>query len=546
MGHAVLAQYPTNRECFRTALMFAALGVLLFSPVLLSWYSSDDFLHIATLYEGGIPFIPARGTGGFLRPLTGLSYWVDFHFLGALPLPAHLVGVLLHIANSLLVARFAIEVPGGTTPDLRFRSFASGLIFLVLGCHAEPVSWISCRGDLLVTFWGLLMLIFYCQALRTKRRAFWFASLFCFSFALLSKESSFALPVIAALCLVFAGRTAEKNGTRANSVVWGAGAHLLLLGVYFVYRKWMLGGFIGGYGSHGHLRINANLIAQSMGHFLWRAFLPPLPGSVVNALPELQGGLALLFLATLTMGIAFLAGWHRGTGPLLFCSLAFFAALLPVFNVRIYLESVEGERYLYLASVFLALALGYSIARVRRSSTRRFALAAVVLFQASVLLCGVRCWSGAAAIARTIVSGIQTQYDGGKVLLLNKPDAYGGALVFRTGLPEALRYLGPQPVKELQIESIYTCSLKEAHHTFNFGLAPGGPAGAYVLAATDGTSKLVEEDREDRVETLDATKQQVTFRFRAPLPEAHLFYYDFDGVKRAESFNVDENTPLLP
>jgi len=534
------------RDWVRLAGAFSALGLLLFSPALFSWYASDDFLHYATVIEGGLPFWPGPSGGGFLRPLVGLSFWLDYQFWGLHPLLPHLLNIAIHVANSLLVIKLALVVQAGHGRPSRFGPMAAGLLFLVLGCHAEAVSWISCRGDLLSAFFVVLALICLCKAYRTDRVRSWVFSLVFMGLALLSKESAFAAPFLAASCLALMRGRATRS-TTSRRCIMALSAHVLLVGGYLLFRRAMLGSFVGGYGAHGHLRAQPELVAQSLGHFLWRVFLPPPPDRLLDALPALQGTLAMAWLACLLVLLLALAwrGWRRPT-PVLFCALAFFAALLPVFNVRIYLSEIEGERYLYLASVFAAMGVGFGLARLRVQRTRVLVLAALALFQAAVLFSGVQHWRGAATIARTIVSGIQEHHEGGTIVLVNKPDTYGGALVFRTGLPEALEHFGPRPIDAPEVEALFAAGIYQWNHGFSFGPADDGPAGAMRLRAVDTTSGFSEEDRHDRIDVVRREPNRAVFVFREPLRDVEVFYYDAGGVKAVDLTELTSHTPTTP
>lgn len=534
------------RDWARLAGAFSALGVMLFSPALFSWYASDDFLHYATVIEGGLPFWPGPDGGGFLRPLVGLSFWLDYQFWGLHPLFPHLINIAIHAANSMLVIKLALVVQADRGHPSRLGPIAAGLLFLVLGCHAEAVSWISCRGDLFSAFFVLLMLISFCTAYVTDRRRPWLFSLIFMVLALLSKESAFAAPLLAALCLALMRGRATRSTTSRRCII-ALSAHVLFVGGYLLFRRAMLGSFVGGYGAHGHLRAQPELVAQSLGHFLWRVFLPPLPDRLLDALPALQGTVAVAWLACLLVLLLVLAwrGWRRPT-PGVFCVLAFFAALLPVFNVRIYMSEIEGERYLYLASVFAAMGLGFALAHLRAQRTRAALLVALALFQSAVLLSGVQHWRGAATIARTIVSGIQEQHENGTIVLVNKPDTYGGALVFRTGLPEALKYFGPRPIDAPEVEALFAAGIYQWNHGFSFGPADNGPAGAMLLRAVDTTSGFSEEDRQDRIDVVKKESNRAVFVFREPLRDVEVFYYDAGGVKAVDLAELTSQAPTTP
>lgn len=526
----------SRKMWFSLAGAFLVTGLMVFGPVLFSWYSSDDFIHYATVIEGGLPFVPAQPEGGFLRPIVGLSFWLDYRTWGLTPLPAHLLNIVLHIANSLLVVKFATVLQWGRPRHAAFSAMTAGFIFLILGCHAEPVSWISSRGDLLALFFTLLMLVNFCRGLQGGHLWHWAASLACLALALLSKESAFAAPLLAVLCWV------HLSGYATRRSLVPLIAHLALLIAYLLFRKWMVGGFVGGYGARGHLRFHHDLIAQSLGHFSWRIFLPPLNARFWEGGPSMEGALAMAFLCALALPVflVVLRGRSRNN-PLLFCYLAFLLSLAPVINVRIYLENTEGERYLYLASAFAALGAALLFGQISHRQRRLVAVALFALFQFANLLSGVLGWREAATVARSVVTDLQGLHKEGPMILVNKPDACGGALVLRTGLPEALHYFGTQPIQHPIIDVLFAAGLSPVKHGFHLGPASGHEAGTLELATTDPGSGFSEEDRSDRIEVLQHSRNTALFRFRAPLQDAELFYYDSHVIKA-----VSPESGLLP
>ncbi len=125
----------------------------------------------------------------FYRPLTSLSYWLDFKIWGLNPAGFHLINILLHTANTilLLVILLALGIP-------RLPSFAGALLFSVFPLHFENVAWISGRTDLLAFLFGALSALFLIKFLGEKRGLYLGLSSLFFLFSLLAKESTILLP----------------------------------------------------------------------------------------------------------------------------------------------------------------------------------------------------------------------------------------------------------------------------------------------------------------------------------------------------------------
>ena len=90
------------------------------------------------------------------HPLTWISHMIDSQFFG-LNAGAHLlINALFHVANTLLVFWFLLR-----TTHARWPSAFVAALFALHPLHVESVAWASERKDTLSTFFGLLSLIAY-------------------------------------------------------------------------------------------------------------------------------------------------------------------------------------------------------------------------------------------------------------------------------------------------------------------------------------------------------------------------------------------------
>ncbi|HAJ56539.1 MAG TPA: hypothetical protein DCL35_02085 [Candidatus Omnitrophica bacterium] len=128
------------------------------------------------------------------RPMTALTYALDYHFWREDPFGYHLTNVFLHVAASLLVYVFIMLLFGKGLPAL-----GAALIYTALPVHVEAVAYISGRNEILAFIFMILCLIFYLKAIERKKIIFSYGVVVFYIFAVLSKENSFILPVL--LCL---------------------------------------------------------------------------------------------------------------------------------------------------------------------------------------------------------------------------------------------------------------------------------------------------------------------------------------------------------
>jgi hypothetical protein len=99
------------------------------------------------------------------HPLTWLSHMADVQCFRLNAPVHHLVNLLLHVGNSLLLFAILGEMTGAV-----WCAAAVAALFAVHPMHVESVAWIAERKDLLSTFLGLLALGAY---LRYARHPGW-------------------------------------------------------------------------------------------------------------------------------------------------------------------------------------------------------------------------------------------------------------------------------------------------------------------------------------------------------------------------------------
>jgi protein O-mannosyl-transferase len=90
------------------------------------------------------------------HPLTWISHMVDCQLFGMNPGRHLLVNALIHVANTLLVFCLLLR-----TTHARWPSGLVAALFALHTLHVESVAWASERKDTLSTFFGLLSLIAY-------------------------------------------------------------------------------------------------------------------------------------------------------------------------------------------------------------------------------------------------------------------------------------------------------------------------------------------------------------------------------------------------
>ncbi len=126
-------------------------------------------------------------------PLTYTTFWLEHKLWGLKPTGYHVVNVLLHLLNSLLLWRLLLRlaVPG---------AWVAAAVFAVHPLHVESVAWIIERKDVLSGLFYLAAVLVWLRFLEQPRPWRYGLALVLFAAGLLSKSIVVTLP--AALLIV--------------------------------------------------------------------------------------------------------------------------------------------------------------------------------------------------------------------------------------------------------------------------------------------------------------------------------------------------------
>src|SRR5437773_1581127 len=140
-------------------------------------------------------------------PLVYTTFRIERALWGLNPAGYHVVNVLLHVANALLVWRLLarLRVPG---------AWLAGAIFALHPVQVESVAWITERKNVLMGFFFLLTLLTWVEFLEqqtTRRWRLYLLALILYALALLSKTTACTLPAALLLILWLQKRPINKE-----------------------------------------------------------------------------------------------------------------------------------------------------------------------------------------------------------------------------------------------------------------------------------------------------------------------------------------------
>jgi hypothetical protein len=324
------------------------------------------------------------GGDGFFRPIAYASLRVDALWAGGDSSRWHLTGLILHLANMVLIWLLA----GRLSADSTAGTWAAA-VFGIHGTVLLTPTYLAARFDVLAVFFVLAGLLLFVRHLEHAR---WFdlaGSLVCMLLGLLAKEIAFAYPL---LILVVAGKRAGRH--------WRAIAgHVAVAAAVFSYRYYLLRG-LGGYREQ---RLGLLALGKGFGLRIWSAFYFP-----VNWTREPEfwlTGALIIYLGVLVWGAIRLRIPRQ---KLVTALLLTVVALLPLAHMLLVGSNLLGAGRFYLALAGFAMLMGVMIHAAGRSVQVAIGTALVV-FQFAALQHNLKIWGRVARMADATCSTAAAQ-----------------------------------------------------------------------------------------------------------------------------------------
>jgi hypothetical protein len=332
----------------------------------------------------GIQWAFTTGYAMNWHPVTWLSHMLDIQLFGLQPGPAHVVNLLLHAANVLLLFWFLASATGAP-----FRSAAVAALFAVHPLHVESVAWVSERKDVLSTLFWMVTLLAYLRYVRRPDWRRYSMVVVAFAIGLLAKPMLVTLPFVLLLLDWWPlGRFAGSSGSSGSSGWWRLVREKLPLfalaaasSMATVIAQHMGGAVVRLEVISFGLRIETALVSYAA--YILKMFWPtrlfmyyPYPASV----PGWQVATSVLFLVAVT-AIVMIARRRRAYPAVGW--LWYLGTLVPVVGLVQVGRQAMADRYTYIPLIGLCIVIVWAAADVvARWPIRRWlapALAALVL-----------------------------------------------------------------------------------------------------------------------------------------------------------------------
>jgi protein O-mannosyl-transferase len=437
------------------------------SPIIRSWnnlpraFSSDLWYHVARHQV-------------YYRPLFVAWSMLNYTLFGLRPWGWHLGAVLLHVATVVsvfwLVRGLGVEY---------WTAALAALMFAVHPVHIEPVAWVSAASDTMVTMFAALAFTAFLNGRdlereRTRRAAWWAASLVLLMCALLTKEMAvvFAL-LVGVYSWLYPTGGKVSPGKSLAAALWEALPYALLTVAYALLRKHALLHATGQFDpNHGMIDV-VRTLPLVLSIYL-RQLLVPIGMTGLYYTRYVTGAtLGQVMLPSFALSAVAVGLWYwnrrEGNSAVAFAGLWLIAGLAPALYLRNFGNGdFVRDRYMYLPSIGFAILAALGLRRlpsIQRRGAKRWSAQAV---QASVVL--VLC------SAYVCASIVQQAYWGNDLLVLVRGQSlYPGNPISMAGLAKEYSQRGANDQAIALAQSVV-----KDHPEYGYG--PLALAEAYIRA----------------------------------------------------------------
>jgi tetratricopeptide (TPR) repeat protein len=399
---------------FLTSLLLVVVTVIVYGQVLFFDFVNYDDPYL--IYRN-----PAVGSGLSLRgllwassttfyeywhPVTWLSHMLDWELFGPRAGLHHLVSLVFHAANTLLLFKVLRLMTGSFA-----RSALVAGLFALHPLHVESVAWLSERKDLLSAFFWLLTIWAYVRYTMepetdaADRRRFYRMALIFLALGLMSKPMLVTTPFVLLLLDLWPlgrlGLLRPKNFDSSNAETRIVPIKRLLSEKLPFFALVLISSVI----TYLGVRAANNLVSSeafpwslrlantpiSYVRYLWKT-ISPANLAVFYPMPAQWELWSVIAAAVVLAGVSLFAVLRTRTAPYLLVGwLIFLGILVPTIGlVSVGWQSI-ADRYTYipLIGVFVALVWGGAEVLIRWRVPTRYVLAG----SASLLLaCAVLSW----------------------------------------------------------------------------------------------------------------------------------------------------------
>jgi len=321
------------------------------------------------------------------HPLTWLSHMTDCTLFGLNPGAHHLVNILFHAANTMLLFGLLLRLTEKLWPAALIAA-----LFAWHPLHVESVAWISERKDVLSTFFALLTLLAYAKyagEIKTqnpKSKKFYAMAVIFFALGLLAKPMLVTLPFTLLLLDFWPMQRFNNSTVRrlvCEKIPFFALAATSCIVTFIAQKNGEAVVSLANVSLSYRLENAPVAVVNYILNFFWPAHLCaiyPMP----EAISAMQVVLSVSVLVLIT-----LAGWRgRKSKPYFLIGwLWFLGTLVPVIGLVQVGGTAMADRYTYISSIGFFIVLVFLAAELAQklSLPKQF----ITGFSALILAAGI-------------------------------------------------------------------------------------------------------------------------------------------------------------
>jgi hypothetical protein len=550
----------TNHKTFFFFLGIFFLILFLYQNNLNAFFVSDDFDWITVSKDRNpLTFFTTNYIGkiggGSYGPMVNLVFYFTHKIGGLNPLPYHLVSILFHFGNIVLIFLLTKYFFNKKT------AYLASLLFAVYFNNSEAVAWIAVIPHLGATFFFLLAIYLWLKFFDSKKNILLIFSLISFLISLMFKEISISLPLI--LIILFLVKKTTENChplrqapdnlgrattftvisterqrversldeqnekgippltslgrndktqfiaplesptrglKRGNLLILGS--YFFILAIYLSLRFYTTHLSTGYYGDQGFDFNYLFYLKNSYSYIVTLLFSGELRSQIRIFTTGHFWLFTTLFISILWLIILKMKNSYSNKLWIKYFLTPLFIIFIPII---VYLPlsmnplNNEGERYLYLPSTIIVIffsCLLTSLHSKYKTITSIFLI--ILIFSSSIILYQKnQTWYLSSTISKKIISDLKNQIDGSpkKIIFLSLPDNLSGTQIFRNAIKEAVDLFYPNNNLDIKTKQVYTVLNEKNWNAKNLNW--GERSDGIIAKTTDSKNIITGLDRQE-------------------------------------------------
>lgn len=308
---------------------------------------------------------------GIWIPLTWISFAVDYQLWGLNPFGYHLINIVLHSANVMVLVLIAdclcrrTFLENKTPPGLiNVSLILAGVFWGIHPLRVESVAWVTERKDVLNGLFFFASILFYLKyALKSEgipqssAVRYYVLSLVCFLMSLMAKPVSVVLPVMLLVADWYLNRFKKQN---VKAVLWEKAPFFVVALSVLIFTLYIASGKDGLLVSMTDFPLLERVIVSGNAVFQYLRF-SVIPVDIVQYVP-LPTPIPYTYALNLLMVVFLLFAVAKSRNRILISStLCFLLPLIPTLALFQNNDHAYAARYTYLPAAIPSIAIVVAI-----------------------------------------------------------------------------------------------------------------------------------------------------------------------------------------